>query len=134
VSGHAGKFSTEFCAAVALVFGEVGIATFDDRVLSDPVVLGIIERIEIVERPELALGELTARLRLRSGEAVEASRRHPRGSRLDPLSRPQRIAKLRGCLAYGGVGPLAEELIACVERLETTHDVSELGTLLRASM
>lgn len=131
-SGHAGKFSTEYCAAAALVFGEVGIATFDDERLSDPRLMQVISRTTITERSDFELGDVTVRLRTVSGDIVEVSRTHARGSKAAPLTREQRIEKVRSCLGYGGVPEITGDLVVAVEELETAQDVSRLGALLRA--
>lgn len=131
--GHAGKFNPVFCAAVALVFGKVGIEAFSDEVVADPRIRRVMERTTVVERP--SAGDHEVAVRLYGGDGViEVARAHQRGSRWEPLSRRQRIDKLRGCLAHAGVEGITDDLVTCVEGLETAADVWRLGTLLRTQV
>ncbi|MGX7680818.1 MmgE/PrpD family protein [Jatrophihabitans sp. DSM 45814] len=129
--GHVGKFSPEFCAAAALLFGSVGIKTFTDELVTDSRITRVIDRTTVTERPSMKTHEVSVRLRRADGNVVEVSRAHQRGSTSEPLSREQRIAKVGDCLAYAQVADITEDLVSCVEAFETVADMSRLGELLR---
>jgi 2-methylcitrate dehydratase PrpD len=67
------KFSLRYAAAVALVTGSAAEASFDDRVVTDPEVRAVLDRVEVVT--DSSLGNLMATpvsARRRSGVDVDA--------------------------------------------------------------
>jgi 2-methylcitrate dehydratase PrpD len=132
-SGHAGKFSPEYCTAVALLSGEVGIEAFTDERCADPAVRALIDQCRITAYPEGTGGKRDVALRItrKDGSMVAVERTRPRGSVQDPLTRPQRLAKVRLCLRAVGAEAAADTLIDAMERFDTADDVRALAAALR---
>lgn len=130
-NGHAGKFSPEYCAAVALVFGEVGIDAFTDARVAEPRIRQLIDRTTLSARTGTCAREVSIKLVRIDGRVTCVSRQHPRGSAQAPMSRQERIAKVGRCLSYAGAADIADDLVALVERFATPEDVVSLGQLLR---
>ena len=127
-SGLDGKFSVEYCAAAALLDGEVRIDTFTDerRFRADmEATLGKV-RVESSSEPRSA----TATAVLRDGSEVSATCEHFRGSIANPMSVEERLAKARYCIAAAHRPAETERLIALLERLDELDDLTEIMRLL----
>lgn len=96
------KFSIPFTIALALVRGRVGLDDFDAAALSDPDVLALAARVEIVERPDwgrdrAAAGALS--LTLGTGEVLNDERLTALGAPANPLGAAALEAKFADCAA-----------------------------------
>ncbi|CUR58459.1 putative 2-methylcitrate dehydratase [metagenome] len=132
-SGHAGKFSPEYCAAVALVLGEVGIEAFTDEAIADPRVRDIMMRTSLTEAAPGTSG-VTVEVVGQDGTILgKAARLHQRGSRQAPLRPDELHEKVRRCLRAAGAEAIGDELVAVVGRFETADHVTALMALLRFS-
>ncbi len=135
-TGLEGKFSGEFCAAAALVDGQVGITTFTDERTADPALRGVMARVKMVVDPTIP-GDLEhhvwtrVRVRLADGRTLEIPPREVPGHPTTPLSREALLAKFAHCagrvLARDRVDSLAEML----EGLEGCPDLRSLTAILR---
>lgn len=133
-SGLDGKFSYEYCVAVALTQPTVRIASFSDEVRFSAPVEDMLRKITPVENPATPTDKRetwsTVRVRLRDGRTLSHRCTRFVGDPERPMDRATRLAKVRDCLATGG---LAEDVIGLVEDLEHQPDVTGLTRLLRAA-
>jgi 2-methylcitrate dehydratase PrpD len=134
VSGLDGKFSYEYCVAVALTRPQVRIASYSDDVRFSAPVESMLGKITLVANPATPTDKretwATVRVRLRDGRVLSNRCHRFTGDPERPMDRPTRLAKVADCLATGGV---AEEIVAIVAHLDEQPDVRALAGLLRAA-
>jgi 2-methylcitrate dehydratase PrpD len=97
-----GKFSMPFCAAAAVVFGSVGLATFEDVHRNDPRVAALIPRVsmrvdEEIGRGKPALTEARVRVTLKSGRTLVQEAHGARGYPSNPASAADLESKFLSC-------------------------------------
>ena len=113
------KFSMPFCAAAAVVFGRVGIDTFDDDRIRDPKVTSLMARVTVrvddqIGQGKPALTEARVRVRLKDGRTLAQDAHGARGYPANPASDAD----------------LASKFIACATRVRSaTHAGEALATL-----
>jgi 2-methylcitrate dehydratase PrpD len=96
------KFSLPFCAAAAVVFGRVGIDTFDEPALRDGGVASMMERVamhvdEAIGAGRPALTEARVRVRLRNGAELTQAAHGARGYPTRPAAPAELRAKFLDC-------------------------------------
>jgi 2-methylcitrate dehydratase PrpD len=100
-TGLQGKFSLEYGAAVALLDGYPGFASFTDEAVRRPAARGLAERVEMKLAPGgsgLLDGELQVTVHTTNGEIRQITRQYPPGSPTRPPTRAQLHAKLADCI------------------------------------
>jgi 2-methylcitrate dehydratase PrpD len=130
--GLEGKFSMEYCVAVALLDGEVTLDQFtDERALADDV-QSLVTRVKYSHPPELAdefgfhiPGIVT--VKLRSGEEFTSRVASPKGRPENPMTEAELRAKFDRCARRVLSEGERAEVIRLVSRLE---DVTEIGSLM----
>ena len=128
-SGLDGKFSVEYCAAAALLDGEVGIDTFTDARRFTPDMEDMLGRIRVEpEGPES--GATLATALLKDGTTVSAECSAFSGSASNPMSRDQRRAKVRDCFRRALSEADTERVLEMLENLESLNDVGQLMGVL----
>ena len=127
-SGLDGKFSVEYCAAAAMLDGEVGIDTFTDERRFRPDLDAMLARVRVVPSSEPQAATATAMLR--DGSEVSETCAHFRGSIANPMSANERLAKAAACVRLAHNDADAERLIALLERLDELDDLGELMGLI----
>ena len=126
-SGLDGKFSIEYCAAAALLDGEVTISTFTDKRRFSPDMEAVLPRI-VVERMD-APGDVTlAVAHLANGTIVQEQCRSYTGSTIRPMATDMHLEKVRDCLSQSLSHEQTEALITQLMSLE---DVEDITTMLR---
>jgi 2-methylcitrate dehydratase PrpD len=125
-SGLEAKFSMPFCAAAAVVFGRVGIDTFDDARLGDPAVRRLMPRVSMRVDEQLsqgapALTQARVDIRLSNGALLSARANGAHGYPDQPASREELDAKFRACASRALA---AEETLAST--LSDLHRIEEL--------
>ena len=136
-TGLEGKFSAEFCAALALVDGQVGIASFQDERTADPALRSLMGRVKMVVDPTIP-GDLEhhvwcrVTLRLRDGRELEVPPREVPGHPRAPLSRDQLLAKFTGCAGHVLPRERAESVVEMLEGLDGCPDLRSLTAILRS--
>ena len=128
-SGLDGKFSVEYCAAAALLDGQVGIDTFTDARRFAPDMEDMLSRMR-VEPEGPASGATLATARLKDGRTVSAECAAFTGSAANPMSRDQRMSKLRDCFQRALSDADTERVLEMLEDLEHLEDVSRLMGVL----
>ncbi len=128
-SGLDGKFSVEYCAAAALLDGQVGIDTFTDSRRFAPDMEEMLGRIRVEpEGPESGATRATALLKDGSTVAVECAAF--RGSAASPMSREERLVKVRDCFRRGLSDADTNQVLEMLENLEEVEDVAALMQVL----
>ena len=124
-SGLDGKFSVEYCAAAAILDGRVGIDTFTDELRFSKNMEDMLGRIQVEpDGPETGATRITALLK--DGSTVDAECSAFRGSAKNPMSRGERLAKVRDCFDRALSSTDTEQVIGMLENLEDLSDVGEL--------
>ena len=128
-SGLDGKFSVEYCAAAALLDGHVGIDTFTDARRFSPDMDAMLARISVEpEGPES--GATLATAVLKDGTTVSAECSAFSGSAGNPMSRDQRLAKVRDCFTRALSDADTERVLEMLENLESLDDTADLMAVL----
>ena len=135
-SGLEGKFSLQFCAAAALVFGRVGIDTFEDGPLRDARVQRLMPRVAMRVDEELGLGrpsltQARVTVRLRDGRTVSACADGARGYPNRPASAAELDGKFISCatrVLHEEAAGRALAVLRALERLENIRDFTRLLT------
>ena len=128
-SGLDGKFSVEYCAAAALLDGQVGIDTFTDARRFSPDMEDMLGRMRVEpEGPES--GATLATAVLKGGTTVSAECSAFTGSASNPMSRDQLLAKVRDCFRRARSEADTEQVLEMLENLDGLDDVSRLMSVL----
>ncbi|MDJ0919505.1 MAG: MmgE/PrpD family protein [Henriciella sp.] len=125
----------QYCGAVALTKGTVGLADFSETALRDPEIASLAPNIEVIDdgSPDAAaFTPQVATAHLKDGRTVEARIDALYGSPADPMSEEAHLAKFRSCVDFGFGAPrceIADRLIELTKNLEALEDVSILSRL-----
>jgi 2-methylcitrate dehydratase PrpD len=93
----AAKFSTQYCVAVALLNGKVGLTDFNDQIIFAAERRALMERVCIVPRADFSSFESEVVLHLVDGGTPSARMAEARGSIRNPLSEAELLAKFTDC-------------------------------------
>lgn len=127
-STYDAKFSLQYSVAAMLISGRVGVSTYVEDAITDPSVLRLAERVtyRVKDFPSFpAAFPGGAKIRLKSGEVLEAELGHQRGGAENPLSIEDVLAKFRDNAGLALAGPLIsriEEAVLCLEREENISE------------
>lgn len=130
-TGLEGKFSMPFCAAAAVVYGRVGIDTFDDAALQDSAVQALIPRVTMTADASFdgaapPLTQSRVRIHLRDGRTLAREARGARGYPERPASAGELAAKFRACASRVMSDEEAERALERLREIEGIDDVREL--------
>lgn len=134
-TGLEGKFSMEFCAAAALVEGRVGVGTFTDARVQDPVIRDLMGRGKVTYLAELEVqGGMSAgavvSLRLKNGQTLHRRATVARGHPTAPLALEDLKEKFRDCASRVLLPERVEGTLALVLALDRLSDISLLTAAL----
>jgi 2-methylcitrate dehydratase PrpD len=134
-SGLEGKFSLPFCAAAAVVFGRVGVDTFDDAVLADPRVVSMMPRVAMRVDPSLdgigpPLTEARVAVTLRDGRVLRRDAHGARGYPEHPAGDDELCAKFTACARRVLTEEEASRALGQLQRIEAIDDVRRLTDAL----
>jgi len=131
-----GKFSLQYCVAVALLDGAVGLRQFTDERVRDPAVHAFMEKIQVYEHPETKdvsrknqFSEIT--VHLKNGQTFSDRVHIVRGRPANPLEYGEVMAKYKDCAGMLLPAADVEQLLALVENMETLPDISALMGIMR---
>jgi 2-methylcitrate dehydratase PrpD len=132
----ASKYSLPHAAAVMVARGGAGFADLDDTALTDPVIAGLRQRVQIAEDP--AMTALVPRLRparvtvtLFGGRSATHALDSHRGDFHQPFTEVEIRAKFRELAATVLTPEGAVAVEAAVDRCEEWQNTAELPELLR---
>ncbi len=131
-----GKFSMEFCMALALLERKVELPQFKDGKVQDPKIQRIIEKTTFAIRPDLSTIEnsgnpsTTVKIFMKDGRSFTKTVDEAKGTSGNPLTPEEVRNKYRQCVK--GIQPKreAEKTIEIVENLETLKKITTLTDLL----
>jgi aconitate decarboxylase len=128
------QLNLTYCAAVLLLEGDVFVDQFAVEKLSDPRVLDMVSRIEVVHDPDLdAFGSFQQRtqveVQLTGGHALRATG-VLRGSAGNPLTRDDVMGKFHKVASRLRTESDRAELVTACDRLDTLDNVVDLSRRL----
>jgi aconitate decarboxylase len=138
-TGLEGKFSFQYTVAAALLDGHIGMGTFTDEQVRRPEIAELLAKTQLDMNPKIPLNfdEMwtTVSIQMRDGKAYSVRCDRPRGIWENPLTREERLAKVRQCAARVLPDADVESLIEMVEGLEhaSSQDILTLMGLLAQS-
>ena len=128
-TGLDGKFNVEYCAAAALLDGQVVIDSFTDQRRFAPDMEETLRKIQVQpDGPQS--GPVKATARLKDGRTVSEECLQFTGCHGNPMSREQRMAKVWDCIGRVLSDGDGERMVALVEDLENVPDISALMAIL----
>ncbi len=133
-TGYDGKFSLPYSTAAMLVRGTVGVATYTETAIGDPVVLEVARRVRYETRPYPTAARAFPggiRIRLRDGRTLEADCPHQKGAPDNPLSAAEIAAKYRRNAGLALPPAAVAALQAVVLDLEGVRDLAAALVPLR---
>lgn len=133
-TGLEGKFSMEFCMAVAAVEGAAGLEHFADRWISDRAVQELLPRVKVYDRTDLgaeAGGGVPAavEVRLKDGRTLARTVTVPRGDPRNPIDTAELEAKFMSC-ARPVLGADAGAAFTALARVRNAKDMTALRPAL----
>lgn len=110
------RMSIPYCVAIALVTGKAGIAEFADPYVSDPKILALTQKVNVV--PEETLSQLVPDKRVAivdvvmdDGHVITHRVDYPKGEPENPLTLQENIDKFMSMIAHAGVSSTKGHLI-----------------------
>jgi 2-methylcitrate dehydratase PrpD len=135
-TGLEAKFSMPFCAAAAVVFGRVGIDTFEAERIADPGLVSLMRRIVMkvdstlgVDAPPLT--EARVHMHLRDGRTITETANGARGYPDHPASETELADKFLACATRAVSPASARHALALLQELDKIGDVRELTAVCR---
>jgi aconitate decarboxylase len=138
-TGLEGKFSFQYTVASALLDGRITMETFTDEQVRRPAIADLLAKTRVRMDPTIPANfdemRTIVSVQMRDGKEYSVRCDRPRGIWGNPLSREERLTKVRQCAARVLSVPDIERVIATVEDLEhaSSQDVSALIGLLAQS-
>jgi 2-methylcitrate dehydratase PrpD len=134
-TGLEGKFSMPFCAAAAIVFGDVGVETFEPDRLSDPDVTSLMARVRMSVDPSLGvdappLTQARVRLHLRDGKVLTGAANGARGYPENPASDAELDTKFLACATRTIAEASTRNALSLLHGIERLPDIRELLSVL----
>ena len=132
-TGLEGKFSMPFCAAAAVVYGRIGIDTFEPASIQDAAVQALMPRV--TRRVNTAfdaaapLSQADVTVTLRDGRVL---RRRADGARGYPgrLSNDELAAKFNGCARRAFTATRADRAWSALQQIDEVASARELTALM----
>ena len=134
-NGLEGKFSLPFCAAAAVVFGRVGIDTFDAATLANADVRALMPRVAMRVDPALdglgpPLTQARIAITLRNGRVLTQHADGARGYPAHPASDTELDAKFLACAGRALSAPSAARALDLLRTIDTLEDTRTLTDVL----
>jgi 2-methylcitrate dehydratase PrpD len=124
-----GKFSIQFCSALALAKGKVGSRNFLSDSLNDSQIRDLMQKVNAKTNPKLR--ETEAKMSVYTSEGLE-HRRHvssPKGDPGNPVAFDEIVEKFGDLNEDKLSKKNIQEIVACVRELEAVPDVGHLVRL-----
>jgi len=132
-----GKFSMEFCMALALLERKVELPFFKDQKVQDPKIQEMIKRVTFSVRPDLNTiknsgnPSTTVKVLLKDGREFAKTVDEAKGTPGNPLSSDEVRDKYRQCVKGIQTPKEREKTIVIVDDLEQLKKIATLTDLLR---
>lgn len=122
----AAKFSVQYCVAVALLNGKVGLADFNDTIIFDAPRRALMQKVRITPREDFGSFECEIVLRRHDGSILSGRMPEARGSIRNPLSEAELLAKFEDCASVVLGAAQAKSAGAALLAIDQTADVSQM--------
>ena len=134
-AGLEGKFSMQYCMAIALLDGEVGLRQFTDERVLEPKAQQLLKRVHFVHPQVVAPEEILSMpeavtIRLRDGRELSHEVLVAKGDPPNPISEEELAAKYRDCASFVLSPQDTQISLDMVSHLEELRDVTELMHLV----
>jgi 2-methylcitrate dehydratase PrpD len=132
-TGLEGKFSVYYAAAIAIIAGQAGEAQFSDAAVTDPVAVGLRDRVDTTVDKSLAQDQARVTIKLRDGRVLSRFITHAVGSVEVPMTNPQLEAKFTNLVT--GILPddSARHLIDLCWNVERAGDAGDIARAAAAA-
>ena len=124
-TGLDGKFSFQYTVAASLLDRRIGIETFTDEAVNRPEVKSLLDKTTVDMKPEIPANFddmwIAVRVETTDGQTYVSRCDRPRGIWGNPLSREERLAKVRSCASRVLSEAAVNQLIETVEDIETAN-------------
>lgn len=130
-----GKMSLPYAAAVAILYGRVGLGEFKPKVLNDQAVHALMEKVDVYPDPDLDKlvpdhRGARAEILLKDGRKLTSEILDPKGEPENPGSSSDIYDKFRLLASTVFKAAKVEKIVEKIENLEKVKDISELNSLL----
>lgn len=126
-----GKFSMQYCMAIALLDGQVGLKQFTDEKVLDPKAQQLLKGVEYVHPEGLTpLHPDVVTIRLKDGREISHEVAIAKGDSRNPMTEEELMAKYRDCASFVLSPQDTEKSLEMVWHLEAVNDVTELIDVL----
>ena len=130
-----GKFSMQFCAAAAVVFGRVGLDTFDAATFANANVAAMMPRVSmrvdpLLDGSGLPLTQARVNIRLRDGRVLTEPANGARGYPARPASDDELDAKFLQCARRALPEVSCQSALALLRDIEQVTEIRLLTTAL----
>ena len=132
-NGYEGKFSLEYCVAIALLDGEVSLKQFTDSKVLSTAAQQLLRKIKLVHPDNWPIGvDLMQELmvKLKDGTEYSHSVEIPKGDPENPMSDKELLTKFRDCASLFLMPSESGRLIELIYELESLNDISELMDIM----
>lgn len=131
------KFSMPFCAAAAVVFGSVGVDTFEPEALANPTVASLMPTVTMRVDPSLEgvgppLTEARVTITLRGGRVLRDDAHGARGYPERPASDEDLAAKFLACARRAMDDSKARRALELAQQIADLPDIRQLTNVLQA--
>ena len=129
------KFSMPFCAAAAVVDGQVGLETFEATHLTDPIITSLMDRVTMTanrgfDNGAPALTQARVSIRLRDGRTFSEMADGARGYPANPASDAELDAKFLSCAERALSKASSRRALELLRRIQESDDVRAVARQL----
>ena len=127
-----GKFSMQYCMAIALLDGRVGLKQFTDAKVLYPKAQELLEKVTYVH-PEglMPLQSEAVTIKLKDGRELSHEVAIPKGDPRNPMSEEELASKYRECASFVLSPQDTQKSMEMISHLEDIEDITELINLVR---
>jgi 2-methylcitrate dehydratase PrpD len=130
-TGLAGKFSAQYCAAIALLDGQAQEPQFTDARARDPVLHRLAERVRLIAVEGMPIDQCEVEVRLNDGQTHRQRINVTSGSPAKPMSWDDLAVKFKG---LAGLSCNAARVDVLLERLAAWPSTEAVGSLLALTL
>jgi 2-methylcitrate dehydratase PrpD len=131
--GLEGKFSTYYCAAIALIEGKAGEDLFNSEKTKDPTIREVMRLVSIEENQALSDHEADVLIKLGDGRSLHHNVTSPKGSPDHPLTNDDVEDKFRNIIKPIFAQKSADHILEKLWNVENIVKVGEIPALLAVS-
>jgi 2-methylcitrate dehydratase PrpD len=126
-TGLEGKFSVYHSCAAAIVYGAAGEKEYGDKVVIDPTITTLRDKVTAVAEEDIREDEAYVKVTLKDGRVVEKHVAHAIGSLERPMTKQDLIAKFDGLVRDVLPAKQGDELRELCWQLESVKDAADLA-------